>query len=143
MKKGCASLLVKCYAKSNFSGPECIAAIYKFHYGSELFAIEACRALVSLIASEDDDIIPRIAVSGIIPIIFKSFKRFGQDSEVFVTCMFNLMYYISCDVRLIPRLLSCDILTVLSVSFDNHAVYEPLAEWGLRTVSKLSHASGN
>jgi hypothetical protein len=126
---------------ANEHGPECIAAIYKFHLNSENFAIEATRALISLIASEDDDIIPRIANSGVLSFIIKSYKRYN-DSEFLARWVFNLMYYVACDVRLIPRLLSIDILSVLSTTLDMHAGYEPLAEWGLRTVSKLTNLQG-
>lgn len=126
---------------ANEHGPECIAAIYKFHSNSENFAIEATRALISLIASEDDDIIPRIANSGVLSLIVKSFKRYN-DSEFLARWVFNLMYYVACDVRLIPRLLAIDILPLVSSTLDMHAGYEHLAEWGLRTVSKLTNLQG-
>jgi len=126
---------------ANEHGPECIAAVYKFHVNSEVFGIEACRALVSLLASEDDDLIPRIAMSGVLTLIFKTLKR-NFDSEVLARWVFNLSYYVACDVRLITKLTACDILGCLSNTFDNIAGDEAFAEWGLRCVSKLCQLEG-
>ena len=96
---------------------------------------------MSLILNEEDDIIPRIAYSGVINFVFKSLKK-NSDNEILARWVFNLMYYIACDIRLIPRLLSADIITIISVTFENHAGNEALAEWGLRTLSKLTQLNG-
>lgn len=126
---------------ANEHGPETIAAIFKYHTKSEIFAIEACRSLVSMIANENDDIIPRIAFSGLLSLVFKSLKR-NSDSEVLAHWTFNLMYYVACDTRLISRLISCDIIPILSQCFDNHSSYEPFAEWALKAVPKLADVEG-
>ena len=138
---------------ANEHGPECIAAVYKIHFANENFSLEACRTLVNLVASEDDDIIPRIALSGIIPMVLKSIKknpdsglpniilyRLHSDSdfsESLAGYVFNLLYLVACNVDLISKLISADILTLLTATFDRHGGYEPLAEWGLRTVYKI------
>jgi hypothetical protein len=44
--------------------PESIVAVFKSHYSNEAFAIEACRALINLVASEQDPLIERVGVTG-------------------------------------------------------------------------------
>jgi hypothetical protein len=51
--------------------PETIAAVFKTHLASEVFAKEACRALVACIASEEDDVIGRVAIAGAGALVLK------------------------------------------------------------------------
>ena len=51
--------------------PETIAAVFKTHLASEVFAKEACRALVACIAGEEDDVIGRVAIAGAGALVLK------------------------------------------------------------------------
>lgn len=62
-------------------GAESIISIMKSFASQEVFMIEASKALVAVIENEDDDLIPRIAHSGAIPLVLKSIKK-NPSSEV-------------------------------------------------------------
>ena len=51
--------------------PETIAAVFKTHLAVEVFAKEACRALVACIAGEEDDVIDRVAIAGAGALVLK------------------------------------------------------------------------
>lgn len=122
---------------ANEFAPETLSAVFKLHAHIEEFAVEACRALRWMISSEEDDLIARIARAGIMPSIFKALKK-CPESESLSQYAFELIYYLSCDASNIPKLLAYDVLNALVVNLDRHSGLESMAEWGLRTVTKLA-----
>ena len=59
-----------------------LAAVFTNHWENEHFAKECCRALSSLIKSEDDDILPDIVNSGVIQYILKSLKKYDESEQL-------------------------------------------------------------
>lgn len=121
---------------ANDFAPESILAVYKSHVNNEAFIIEAVHALSNLIASEDDDIVPRIAAAGFIALTFRSLKK-HSESEVFCRWVFQVLYYFACDDHMGPQLITAEVLKNLSDALQNHCTYEYMAEWGCRLVHKL------
>lgn len=107
--------------------------MYKSHVASEAFASEACHALVNMLASEKDDLIPRIANAGMIQLALRSLKK-CPNSEMLSRWVFNLLYYIACDAKYAPKLISSDVLDILSLQLEQHAGCEGMAEWSARMV---------
>lgn len=121
---------------ANDFAPESILAVYKTHGMNEAFIIEAVHALSNLIASEEDDIIPRIAAAGFISLTFRSLKKYSE-SEIFCRWVFQVLYYFACDDHMGAQLITAEVLKNLSDSLQNHCTYEYMAEWGCRLVHKL------
>jgi hypothetical protein len=126
---------------ANDNVPESIIAVMKAHNTSDVFAVQACRALIACISKEDDDLIPRIANAGVTTLMIRALRK-HNDNEELSKCVFNLIYYIACDPQLISRLISNDILECLSTNFESHAGFEEMAEWGCRTLHKLLQLEG-
>lgn len=105
---------------ANEFAPESIVAIFKSHFGSEAFSVEACHALVNMLANETDDLIPRMASAGLHSLALKALKK-SPNSENLSRWVFNALYYIACDSRFAPKLISSDILDVISVQLEQHA----------------------
>lgn len=116
--------------------PESILAVFKNHYADEVFSIEACHAIVNMIGSETDELIFRVASGGFISYSIRSVKK-NPDSEVLVRWAFQGLYYVACDERMCSKLITSEILDTLSVSLENHASEENMAEWGCRFVEKI------
>ncbi len=126
----------------NDFGAESILAVYKQHLAQEAFAIESCHALCNLIGSEDDDLIPRIASSGFINLSIKALKK-NPFSEFLPRWIFNIFYYIACcDEKLSSKLVTGEVLDALSISLENHASNESMAEWACRFVHQLAPLEG-
>jgi len=121
---------------ANDFGPESIVAVYKSHVASEAFATEACHALVNMLASEEDDLIPRIANAGLVQLALRSLKK-CPNSETLSRWVFNALYYIACDSKYAPKLISSDVLDILSLQLEQHAGCEGMAEWSARMAHKL------
>lgn len=121
---------------SNDAAPESIMATYANHFKNEAFSTEATHAMANLIGSEDDPIIGRIAMSGFTSLALKSIKK-NPDNDILPRWVFQTLYYLACDDKLGLKLVSSDILELLSVSLENHASNENMAEWGCRFVHKL------
>eukprot|EP01038_Epipyxis_sp_PR26KG_P004281 gene4281-6066_t len=121
---------------ANDYGPESIVAVFKSHVSSEPFSAELCKAAVNMISSEDDDLIPRFADSGIIHLALKAIKK-SPDSETLANWVMHALYYVACDPKSVPKLLATDVLEILSSSLEKHAGHEPMAEWGSMLVHKL------
>jgi hypothetical protein len=105
---------------ANDFGPESIVATYKNHVASEAFATEACHACVNMLASETDDLIPRMAAAGLATLALRSLRK-CPNSETLSRWAFQALYYISCDPKLAPKLISGDVLDLVSMQLENHA----------------------
>jgi hypothetical protein len=118
----------------NDFAPESIMAVFKNHFTNEVFAEESCHSLVNLVSvTEEDDVVARIDNSGFLAMSIKILKK-NPDSEILARWIFNMLYYMACDERTIPKILKTEILDLLATSFENHASYDAMAEWGCRFV---------
>jgi hypothetical protein len=122
---------------ANDFAPESLMAVFKNHLTVEVFAVEASHALVNLVASDDDELVPRIENSGFVAMGIKTLKK-NPDSEVLAKWIYNMFYYLACDERFVAKILKTEILDILSLSFENHASFEGMAEWGCRFVHILA-----
>ena len=122
---------------ANDFAPESLMAVFKNHHANEVFAVESSHALVNLIASDEDDLIPRVENSGFIQMSLKTLKK-NPDSEVLARWVYNMLYFIACDDRFVQKILRTEVLDILSLSFENHASFEGMAEWGCRFVHVLA-----
>lgn len=122
---------------ANDFAPESIMAVFKNHFASDAFAIEATHALVVLVGSDEDDTVVRIENSGFVPMSLKTLKK-NMDSEILARWVYNMLYHIACDDRFIARILKTEVLDILALSFENHASFEAMAEWGCRFVHILA-----
>lgn len=105
---------------ANDFGPESIIAVYKSHVAAEPFATEACHALVNMLAGEDDDLIPRMFNAGLVPLVLRSLKKCPQ-AEMLSRWAFNALYFIACDARYALKLISGDVLDIMSLQLEAHA----------------------
>eukprot|EP01039_Chlorochromonas_danica_P002530 gene2530-2771_t len=116
--------------------PESILAVFKHHFANEVFATEACHAVVNLISSETDELIYRVGHGGLISYSIKSIKK-NPDNDVLVRWTFQGLYYMACDDRVLSKVITSEILDTLSAMLGNHASEEAMAEWGCRFVEKI------
>ena len=123
------------------AGVDNVLAVFKYHITSAVFTTEACRALVAMISSEDDELIVKMVSGGLIPLVMKALKK-NPDSEELGAAAFNLLYFVACEVRFCPKLVSADILDTLSITLEAHASEIGVAEWCCRTVNKIAQLEG-
>lgn len=116
--------------------PESILAVCKHHFASDVFAIEACHAIVNMISSESDELIYRVANGGYIGFGMKAIRK-NPDNDVLVRWVYQGLYYLACDDRNINKLITSEVLDTLSVSLESHAGEENMAEWGCRFIEKI------
>jgi hypothetical protein len=56
---------------ANDNVPESIIAVMKAHNSSEVFAVQAIRALIACVSKEEDDLVPRIANAGVTTLMIR------------------------------------------------------------------------
>lgn len=117
-----------------------IISLLKLHLTSEIFMIEAVRALTACIASEEDEETVGFIVNfGALPMVLKSLRR-NIDSESLAQHVLSLCYYVSCQKQFVPRLISVDVLDMISTVIEKHASEEPISALGCNTVHKIAQA---
>lgn len=122
-------------------GPEKIISVFKSFHKDLEFSLEACKVVLSLIASEEDEVIVRITNAGIVSLILKALRRYTSSDQL-STAAFNVFYFISCDDKLRSKLCNSELFDLLSLTLEEHAGDAGMAEWGCRTVHNLVQVNG-
>jgi hypothetical protein len=71
----------------------------------------------------------------------KSLKK-SPDSEVLSSVVFQLLHIISCNEKMIPKIMAIDIFNALTMNLENHSGLENVAEWCCRLTHQLLKYDG-
>ncbi len=90
-----------------------------------------------MVLAEDDDVLPEILNTGVVQYILKSLKKFNESDNL-ACYAFELIFLLTCNEALCPRLVELDIIKYLAVAIENFAGSEGTSVWALRTMGRLA-----